>query len=137
MARPTSDPRDQILSQIRLTKGERLVFQLKAAITSRGDMSKLVRDAVAAHRAPLPPLPTPCPDCGTPMSVGVADREYDRVRFTSVPVYSCPNCGRTGLDARIAVALEDIAEQILDSGLTISVDDLMGPDGPKAMAGLT
>lgn len=136
MARPTNDPRSQLLSQIRVTKGERLVFELKAAITSRGDMSKLIRDAVAAYRAPLPPLPTPCPDCGIPMGVGLADREYERVRFTGVPVYSCPNCGRTGLDARIAVALEDLAEQVSDSGLTISVDDLMGPGGPKVMAGL-
>lgn len=136
MARPTSDPRDQLLSQIRLTKGERLVFELKAAITSRGDMSKLIRDAVAAYQAPLPPLPTPCPGCGTPMGVGQADREYDRVRFTGVPVYACANCGRTGLDARIAAALEDIAERVSDAHVTVSVDDLMGLDGPKALAGL-
>lgn len=125
----TDNPKDRY-TLVRVTKGEALLLKLKAAVYARGDVSRLIREAVDAYQGTVPPALGPCPTCKVPLELAEAEEEIAGVRFTCVPAHRCPVCGRVGLDSRIAVALEDVAV-LLEPGTTAAVPDLLSPSAKQ------
>lgn len=126
MGRNQTDNHKDHHAPVRVTKGEALLLQLKAAVYARGDVSRLIREAVDAYQGTVPPALGLCPTCKVPLELAEAEEEIGGVHFTHVPVHRCPVCGRVGLDSRIAVALEDVAVHLMPE-TTVAVSDLLGP----------
>lgn len=130
MGRNQTDNHKDHHAPVRVTKGEALLLKLKAAVCARGDVSRLIREAVDAYQGTVPPALGPCPTCKVPLGLAEAEEEIGGVHFTHIPVHRCPVCGRVGLDSRIAVALEDVAV-LLEPGTTAAVPDLLSPSAEE------
>lgn len=106
---PAENPRDHLLSEVRVTKGEMLVVELKAALYTRGNVSRLVREALRVYQGQVQPPLGRCTECGSRPEIRETSVEAGSVVFHRVPAYICPQCGHGGVEIRILTALEKIA----------------------------
>ena len=103
--------------RVRMTEGELLLLQTKAAREERG-ISAVIRQAITEYE-PMMPKPHMCSECpedeeGVPMepiwynderTLDVADVEHI-ITITGIPAQKCPKCGEVEYDLMFMGELE-------------------------------
>lgn len=113
--RPKSDnPRSFTVSEVRLTKEEKRMFELKAGFLG-GSTAALIRKAVEAYQPKL--QKNVC--CGQEMTVVKTTEFFPytyngqecMIKITNIPMWHCEVCSEIEQDLMLMAAIEDSTDQ--------------------------
>ncbi|HEX6923639.1 MAG TPA: hypothetical protein VF149_07430 [Bacillales bacterium] len=115
--RPKSEnPRAFTVPEVRVTREEQRMFDLKAALYAGNSTAKLIRSAVKKYHQQLPD--ESCSECGKKMSVmkqsesyeiTVADQKY-HIKVMNIPIHTCSSCKLVNENVYLMAALEEVVE---------------------------
>lgn len=113
MARPKlENPRSFTIPETRVTREEKRMFKIKAALFTNGSTARLVREAVEKFKGEIPT--TTCSSCRKEMQIhfvsevfpfDIAGKEH-QINLKEIPIYKC-TCGNEEEDLRLFAAIEE------------------------------